>query len=173
MSQTPTHPGHATLHHDPQAAANAVAAYEESRLRELAQSQRWRNRAWTTGRVLLGALFLATALGKVVSFRATETAMSDYGLQLTGLLLAVAIAIEAAGGALLVLGLKTREAAVALCVWLFTVTLVVHGNLTLDANRVQVANNLAIIAALFFLYAHGGGGASLDQARARREAQQA
>lgn len=173
MNAPTSHPGHAALHHDPQAAANAVAAYEEARMRELAKTQRWRNRAWTFGRVLLGALFIVTAVGKAVTFKATEAAMSEFGLQLTGLLLAIAIAVELLGGVLLLVGLKTREAALALCVWLLTVTVVVHGNLSVDANRVQAANNIAIIAALLFLYAHGGGGASLDQVRARREAQQA
>ena len=172
MTTTTAHPHHAALHHDPQAAANALAAYEEARLRDLAAAQRWRARAWTAARIVLGALFLAGAIGKALSFGATQAAMSEFGLHLTGALLTAAIGIEGIGGVMLLLGFRAREAAVTLVLWLLTVTVVVHGNVTIDANRVQAFNNLGIIAALLFLFSHGAGAASLDQARARREAQQ-
>ena len=168
--QTIAHPHHAALHHDPQAAAVAVAEYEHAKLRELQAQQAWRSRAWVAGRFLLGALFVAGAVGKAMSFSATQAAMAEFGLELTGVLLTCAIAIEGIAGAMLLFGYKTRGAALALVVWLCTVTLVVHGNVTIDANRVQAFNNLAIIAALFFLFAHGAGKASVDQAVMRKEA---
>jgi putative oxidoreductase len=173
MTTSTLHSGHAALHHDPQAAANAVAVYEEARLRELANAQHWRNRAWVGARIILGALFLAGAIGKAMTFGATSAAMSEFGLQMPGILLTAAIGVEGIGGLMLLLGLRAREAALALVVWLLTVTVVVHGNVTIDANRVQAFNNLAIIAALLFLVAHGAGGWSFDRLRARREANQA
>jgi putative oxidoreductase len=172
MTTTATHPHHSALHHDPQAAALAVHSYEEARLRELSAKQHWRARAWVAGRVLIGLLFVAGAIGKLITFKATEAAMSDFGLQITGVLLTMAIAIEGIAGAMVLLGYKTRGAALTLAAWLVTLTVVVHGNVTLDANRVQAFNNLAIIAALLFVYAHGAGQASLDQRAMRREAQQ-
>ncbi len=173
MTTTTAHPSHAAIHHDPQAAANAVAAYEESRLRELASVQKWRARAWVAARFVLGGLFIAGAVGKIVSFGATQAAMREFGLELTGVLLTTAIAVEGIAGFMLLAGYEVRRAAIALMLWLGTVTVVIHGNVTIDANRAQAFNNLAIMAALLFLYAHGAGNASIDQARERKAAREA
>ncbi len=170
--QTATHRHHAALHHDPLAAANAEALREQAELRELKRVQKRHVRAYVAGRALLGLIFIVGAVAKAATFGATEAAMSDYGFQLTGLLLVFAIAIEGVAGAMLVVGYKVRGAALALGGWLCTVTVIVHGNLGIEANRVSAITNGAIIAGLLLLYAHGAGNASLDRRAAARAAKE-
>lgn len=170
MNAPTAHPHHAALHHDPQAAANAIALMEESRLRDLAAKQRHFMRAFFTGRVLLGAVFIVGAVSKAMTFEATRHAMDDFGFQLTVPLLAFAIGLEALGGALLIVGFKTRAAAFSLAVWLSAITVIVYGNLSIETNRMFAVANLAIISALLMLFAHGAGRGSIDDAARRREA---
>jgi uncharacterized membrane protein YphA (DoxX/SURF4 family) len=47
---------------------------------------------------------------------------------------------------------------------------VVHGNLTLAENRGAALTNLAIIAAVLFLYSHGAGMFSVDHHKASASA---
>src|SRR5437868_1284657 len=107
MSETIIHhPHHPALHHDPQAARNAIAAMEEAELRELKARQRWQSRAFVFGRFLLGGMFVVGAVFKTVSFEATRAALADFGLEAAGLILTLAIAIEGVCGALIIVGYK-------------------------------------------------------------------
>jgi putative oxidoreductase len=173
MSQTAIHSRHAALHHDQQAAAMAVALMEEAQLKEAKLRRSRSNRAFVAGRLMLAAVFIIGAVAKAATFRATSAAMEDYGLQLTDLLLTVAIGVELTAGALLAIGYKVRQATVVLSTWLVAVTVVMHGNLSVDTNRSAALLNLAVVGGLLLLFAHGAGDASVDKALAQKAAREA
>jgi len=149
----------AAFHHDPESAASAFALYEDSRLRAAATKQRCRDWTYAAARVLLGAVFIASALMKAFNFHETAAAMEDIGIRGSAPLLVLAIAVEGTGGLLLVLGLKAQPTALALAGWMVLVTL------ALQAAPSVALGNLAIICGLLFLFGNGAGGLSLDQRR--------
>lgn len=159
------------LHHDPEAAARALAEAEAAERAERKRIQRRRAILFASGRVLLGGIFVVSAIAKALGFEATRDAMAELRLSEPGLLLSVAIAVELVGGALLALGYKVRPAAVALIAYLGAVILLVHIDLSVELNRAFALADLAFASALLMLYAHGAGSVSLDTYLARRRAQ--
>jgi putative oxidoreductase len=127
------------------------------------------------GRLLLALIFLISGWGKIFAFGATAAAMAKRGMPLPEILLVAAIAIELGAGALLVLGWKTRAAAVALLVFLVPATLYFHNYWTFPPaeqrnQRNHFLKNVAIGGALLFILGTGAGSLSLDERRARRRA---
>lgn len=111
------------------------------------------------GRTLMAVLFLASGAGKAAHFAATCDLLDKRGLPLAAALAGLATSIEVLGGACLVLGLRTRLAAMLLAAYLVPVTAVFHWG---PEQGVQLLKNLAIIGGLLTLVAHGPGEMSLD-----------
>ena len=164
------HPAHHACHHDPQGAALAVAQEEVDRREEKQRLKSRRTAFYVAGRELVAALFIGSAIAKVVHFSTTQKAMADFDLPDSGLLLTLAIAVELACGAMLALGYKTRRTAVGLIAYLAAVTLLIHRNVSVDLNRSFALANLAICGGLLMLVAHGAGAFSLDKLFERRSA---
>lgn len=168
MSTATLHHKGFAVHHDPQAAAAALAADEARRIEALKKERVWAERGFTAGRGALGAVFIAAGLVKATSYAQTVGALEMREMALPGLLVTAAIATEVLGGVLLALGGWTRKTALVLIGWLTTVTLFMHWNLTDPINRSFALANLGIAAGLALLAARGGGMHSLDAVRARR-----
>src|SRR3989338_8917214 len=84
------------------------------------------------GRVLLSLLFIIAGFGKISGFSGTVGYIASAGLPFPEVLAVLTILIELGGGALLLLGLHARHAAVALA--LFTLlTVVFFHNALADA----------------------------------------
>ena len=115
------------------------------------------------GRLLLVAPFLASLMGKVLDFGGTQQYMASYGMPLTGLLLAGAIALELAGGLSVLLGYRARWGAVALIVFLIPATLVFHTDFSDQEQIIHFLKNLSILGGLVLVIAHGAGALSLDR----------
>ncbi len=152
----------AAFHHDPRAAADAYALYEETRVVAATARQRWRDRTFVAARLLLGAVFIASAVMKAINFDGTAAAMDDIGIRGAAPLLTLAIGVEGLGGLLLLLGLKAQQTALALAGWMVLVTLGLRAGLSVALG------NVAIICGLLFLFAHGAGALSVDGRRERR-----
>lgn len=126
----------------------------------------------TAGRVLLTLIFLVAAAGKLMDFQGTAQDLASRGVPLPRLALAVAIALEAGGALLVLLGFRARLGAWLLILFLVPVTLVMHnfwasaGNQRI-ADLLQCLKNLAILGGLLLVGAYGGGPFSLDAARRR------
>jgi len=125
---------------------------------------------WTQflGRVALGTIFLVSGAGKLVAWHGTVAYAASKGVP--ELLLVIATVLELAGGIGVVLGYKTRWAAVALLVFLVPVTLVFHGFWAAAANehRAQLVNflkNLSIAGGALIVCAKGAGAFSIDEMR--------
>ncbi len=117
------------------------------------------------GRIMLAAIFLHEAWFKIVNFAAVTRYTQSFGLK--GELLPVAIAVEAIGGLLVLLGLFTRCAALALGVFCLVTAMVFHARLG-DVNQLQhFEKNLAIAGGFLLLAAFGPGALSLDAWRKR------
>lgn len=118
----------------------------------------------TAGRMLIGLLFVFSAATIVMSgLDGLSGALAERGLPLPIILAWAAVVIELAGGAALMLGYRTREAALALLIFTGVTTLLYH----LDLEDSHLFKNLAIIGGLLYIYVYGAGyGWSLDRQRA-------
>ncbi len=128
-------------------------------------------------RLLVALIFIMSAVGKLFGFAATSGMMASVGFPAPSLFLTAAILIELIGGTMLLVGYKTRWAAIALIVFLIPATLIFHAANLADPAQTQqqmieVLKNLAILGALVKFAADGGGAFGFDNllaARARRD----
>ena len=89
------------------------------------------------GRALLGILFLASGINKILGFAYVAGWMSGAGLPLAGVLLVTTILIEILGGLLLIVGWQAQWAAIVIAFFLVPVTLVFHAFWSADAASFQ------------------------------------
>lgn len=113
------------------------------------------------GRILLSIIFLGSAATKIADPAGTQAYMAAFGLPMTGVLLAGAIATEVIGGVALLLGLKARWAAFVLIGFLGFATLVFHTNFAEQQQLLHFLKNVAIIGGLVLVMAEGTGPLSL------------
>lgn len=123
-------------------------------------------------RALVALIFLFTGFGKIIAFHQTATMMGNTGFPAPSLFLVGAIVVEVAGGLALLIGYKTRWAALALFLFLTPTTLIFHAAHLGDPQQgqmqmISVLKNLAIMGALLKFFADGAGAFSLDMARSQ------
>jgi putative oxidoreductase len=117
------------------------------------------------GRFLLAILFILSGLSKLGTVAATQAYIAKAGLPLPVLAYAVAVAVELGAGLLLLVGYKTRVAALALAVFTLAAALFFHNQLG-DRNQfIHFMKNLAICGGLLQVYVLGAGGFSIDGRR--------
>jgi len=121
------------------------------------------------GRCLIAALFLVAGTRKVLAFAGSAAYFTKLGFPAPEAMTALAIAIEIGGSLMLILGWKTRWAALLLAIFTVVATLMAHRFWQFDAA--QFANqlnhflkNIAIVGGLAFVAAVGPGRASVDKA---------
>ena len=118
------------------------------------------------GRILLGALFLLSGLGKIFAPQETLGYIAQVGLPMPVLGLAIAIVVEVGGGALLTLGYKTRFAAIALAAFAVVTAILFHANIGDQNQFAHAMKNLAIAGGLLQIAAFGAGTLALDARQA-------
>lgn len=116
------------------------------------------------GRVLIAAIFLASAFGKITNFADTVRFMESHGVPYPPLLCALAAAVEALGGVSLILGYHARWGAAALSGFVVMVTWIFHAT---PDQRIHLLKNLAILGGLLQVLAFGPGSLSLEGRRPR------
>lgn len=111
------------------------------------------------GRIIVGAYFLLSGLGKLMDISGTAGYIESVGLP-AGMLLAVAaIVIEMGAGGALLVGYKSKYAALVLAGFVFVVSFPFHGpQLWADQPMQQVSfmKNMGLFGALLFMGAHIG-----------------
>jgi putative oxidoreductase len=127
--------------------------------------------ALVVARVGLGAIFLASGLGKLAAWSGTVAYAGSRGVP--AILLAGAVALELAGGVSILAGWKTRWGVAALLAFLAPVTVVFHGfwgyqGAEAQLQTIQFLKNLALAGGLLALWAAGPGTLSVDGSTARR-----
>jgi putative oxidoreductase len=118
-------------------------------------------------RILMGALFIIYGVLQTMRHDFYVGYMTKFSVPMPDILLPVAFIIEIGCGLLLVLGWKTRWAALALVVFTLIVTCFFHRYWEFDAAQgaIQMGNfykNLAAVGGLIYVYLHGAGTLSLD-----------
>jgi putative oxidoreductase len=122
------------------------------------------------GRILLAALFIPAGLGKIPGFEGTVGYIASKGLPLPQLGAAIAIVVEVAVAAALLVGWRTRWAALILAAFTLAAGVFFHGYWALPADQqgmqsIMFWKNVAIAGGLLFVAAHGAGRYALDGGR--------
>lgn len=120
------------------------------------------------GRLLIAALFLVAGIRKVMMFSMSVGYFTKLGFPMPEVMTVIAIAIEIGGALALILGWKTRAAALLLALFTVIATFMAHRFWEFDAA--QQANqlnhflkNAAIVGGLLFVAASGPGRVSVGK----------
>jgi len=124
------------------------------------------NSAEVSGRFLLALLFLLSGLGKLGAYAGTAAYMSAAGIP--GALLPAVIAIEIFGSLAIVLGWKTRVAALLLAGFSVLTAFAFHNNLADQTQMIMFFKNLSIAGGLLLLATNGAGPWSLERRAAKQ-----
>jgi putative oxidoreductase len=120
------------------------------------------------GRILISVIFILAGASKIGGYAGTQAYMESQGVP--GALLPLVIATELGGGILVVLGLFTRYAALALAGFSILSALLFHANFGDQTQQIMFMKNLAMAGGFLFLVAHGAGALSLDARLAKAKA---
>jgi len=118
----------------------------------------------TGGRVLLALLFIPAGYGKIGGFAGAVGYAAARGVPLPELAIAIAIEIELGFGLLILVGFKTRWAAMAIAFFTVVITFIFHP--LSDPSQAQAFfKNIAVVGGLLTVAAWGAGAWSLDARR--------
>jgi putative oxidoreductase len=118
------------------------------------------------GRLFIALIFVMSGLNKMGSYSGVVGWMEAMGVP--GALLPLVIALEVLGGLAIIIGWKTRYAALLLSGFCLLSALVFHANFAEQNEMMHFMKNLALSGGFLFLVAHGGGNYALDN-RARAD----
>jgi putative oxidoreductase len=119
-------------------------------------------------RVLLASLFLWSGYSKLAYLGPNVGYMKAYGMPAAELLIWPALALELVAGAMLLVGWKTRWAALALVLFTIPATFIFHAYWSVPADQalnqqIHFVKNLAIVGGLLSVIAHGAGRFAIEQ----------
>ena len=114
-----------------------------------------------TARILLGHIFLLAGINKMSAYDGTAAYMEAMGVP--GMLLPAVILLEIAGGLMVILGYKTKIAAIALAGFTVIAAAIFHSALSDQMQMILFMKNLAITGGLLLLVTYGAGALSLDK----------
>jgi putative oxidoreductase len=122
------------------------------------------------GRLLLSGLFIWAGYGKLTDLGGTTQYFVAMGLPAAGLIVWVTIIVELVGGLAILLGFRTRLAAVILALWTLVTGFAVHlaaattltDPMAAYDNMIHFYKNLAIAGGLLYVTAYGAGALSVD-----------
>jgi len=117
------------------------------------------------GRILISAIFILSGFSKITGYAGMQGYMESQGVP--GALLPLVIVTELGGGILVVLGLWTRPAALALAGFSGLAALLFHANFADQMQMILFMKNFAMAGGFLFLVAHGAGAFSIDAWRAK------
>jgi putative oxidoreductase len=120
------------------------------------------------GRILIAALFIPAGFGKLTGFAGAAGYIASAGLPLPQLGAVIAIIVELGFGILLLVGFKSRLAAIVIAVFTVVAALFFHNYWRMPAdkayvNQLMFFKNLAIAGGLLAIAAFGPGRISVDR----------
>lgn len=123
------------------------------------------------GRIVLAWFFVPAGWGKIAGFSGTVGYATSAGLPLPEVGVALAIAIELVGGLMLLVGFKTRWAALAIALFCVVAAFFFHNYWAMPEaqqmmQKLNFTKNIAIAAGLLGFAAFGAGRWSLDGRKA-------
>lgn len=123
---------------------------------------RWIGPLGLLARAMLAYIFIVEGVGKIRGYAGVAEYMQAHGVD--GRLLPLVILTELGGGLLVLFGLKTRWAAIALCGFCLLTAMVFH---TAADQVIELQKNVAMAGAFLTLAISGPGPWSLDALRGR------
>jgi putative oxidoreductase len=117
------------------------------------------------GRILIGIVFLLSGVSKLAAAQATQGYIASVGLPLPLLGYLIAVVVEVGGGLMLLLGYRTRIAALVLAVFTVATAVFFHHAFGDQNQLIHFMKNLAITGGLLQVVAFGPGSYSLDGRR--------
>jgi putative oxidoreductase len=123
-------------------------------------------------RALMTLEFLVAANGKIFGWSGQAAYMASKGITFVTPLLAAALAIEALGSLLLILGFRARAAAAVMFIYLGIVSVRMHAfwamtDMAAGQNETHFFKNLGMMGGLLMIAIYGAGAWSID-AKMRR-----
>ncbi len=115
------------------------------------------------GRIAIGPLFLLSGIAKLTDPTTFLGYIGSVGLPLPVVALGSAILVEIIGGALLVVGYKTRVVATVIAAFTLVTAIVFHRDFQNQTQFLFFFKNLAITGGLLQVVAFGGGRWSIDR----------
>ena len=112
------------------------------------------------GRVFLSTLFLIEGVGKIFTQEQVIMYMENYGVP--GVLFVPAVALEILFPLLLIVGYKTRLAALVMSLFTLTVAIIFHTDFSNGMQLVFFLKDLAIAGGFMIIIAYGSNKFSLD-----------
>lgn len=121
------------------------------------------------GRILIALLYVPSGFGKIAGFAGTAGYIASKGLPLPEVGAAIAIVVELGVGLMLLVGWKSRWAALILAVFTVAAAVFFHKFWAVPTeqvmgNQIHFFKNLAIAGGLLFIWAFGPGRLSVDRA---------
>jgi putative oxidoreductase len=117
------------------------------------------------GRILLAAMFVLAGFGKLTDIAGTAGWFGSIGLPAPTILAVLVGLLELFGGLAVIVGYKTRIAALALAVFAIGATLIAHTNFADMMQFLIFQKNFAVVGGLLVLAFTGAGALSLDARR--------
>ena len=117
------------------------------------------------GRVLIGAPFILSGLGKLMAHDATVGYISSVGLALPQLAWLIAMTVEMGGGALLLVGYRARLVALIVAVFTLATAIFFHRNFADQNQMIHFLKNIMITGGLLQIVYFGAGPMSVDASR--------
>lgn len=124
--------------------------------------------ALLAGRILASAIFIMGGYAKLMAAAGTKAYFAKAGVPLPEIAYWVSVAVELGGGVLLLLGLQTRLAALALAVFCIATAFIAHFDFGDRAQTINFSKNMAMAGGYLAFVAAGGGRFSLDALIGRR-----
>lgn len=116
-----------------------------------------------TGRALLAAIFILSGLTKLSAIEGTTGYIASVGLPFAEAIFFAVVALEIVGGLMLVVGYKTRSAAVALAAFSVTAAALFHSDFADQNQMIHFLKNLALAGGMLQVAAFGPGRLALDR----------
>jgi putative oxidoreductase len=117
------------------------------------------------GRMLLSLIFILAGYGKLTGIAGTAGWFGSIGLPFSTAVAVLVGLLELFGGLAILVGYKTRIAAVALALFTIAATLIAHLDFSDQVQVLFFQKNLAIAGGLAVLAAFGAGALSIDGRR--------
>jgi putative oxidoreductase len=122
------------------------------------------------GRILLAITFIISGLGKLGAPGPTQGYIAAMGMPAPLLAYIGAVAVEVGGGALLLLGYRTKLVALVLALFCVVTAFIFHHALADQNQMIHFFKNLAMAGGLLQVAAFGSGSIGLDSRFAARAA---
>jgi putative oxidoreductase len=117
------------------------------------------------GRILIGAPFVLSGLGKLMAHDATVGYIGSVGLPFPQLGWIIAVVVEMGGGTLLAIGYRARAVAFVVALFALATAISFHRNFADQNQMIHFLKNIMLVGGLLQIVYFGAGPMSIDASR--------